>query len=85
MSKATFGIKQLEEMTEKDCYPRTTYFMKSHFRTIIYLDREKRIFMEANLISVGGKKLNSVLRLSFDFHKGKIHGRLFSFLINIVA
>lgn len=46
--------------------------MKSHFRTIIYLDREKRIFTEANLVSVGGRKLrNSVLRMSFEFHKGK--------------
>lgn len=49
------------------------YVTESHFRTIIYLDREKRIFTEANLVSVGGKKLrNSVLRMSFDFHKGKI-------------
>ena len=45
--------------------------MESHFRTIIYLDREKRIFTEANLVSVGGKKLNSVLRMSLEFHKGE--------------
>ena len=46
--------------------------VESHFRTIIYFDREKRIFTEANLVSIGGKKLrNSVLRLSFEFHKGK--------------
>ncbi|XP_051017145.1 midasin [Acomys russatus] len=39
-------------------------------KTIVYLDREKRIFTEANLVSVGGKKLrNSVLRMSFEFHK----------------
>ncbi|XP_076780137.1 midasin isoform X2 [Arvicanthis niloticus] len=39
-------------------------------RTIIYLDREKRIFTEANLVSVGSKKLrSSVLRMSFEFHK----------------
>ncbi|XP_059556931.1 midasin isoform X4 [Myotis daubentonii] len=39
-------------------------------KTIIYLDREKRIFTEANLASVGSKKLrNSVLRMSFEFHK----------------
>ncbi|XP_036035518.1 midasin [Onychomys torridus] len=39
-------------------------------KTIIYLDREKRIFTEANLVSVGSKKLrNSVLRMSFEFHK----------------
>ncbi|XP_036269995.1 midasin isoform X3 [Pipistrellus kuhlii] len=39
-------------------------------KTIIYLDREKRIFTEANLAPVGSKKLrNSVLRMSFEFHK----------------
>ncbi|KAL1775570.1 midasin isoform X1 [Sigmodon hispidus] len=39
-------------------------------RTIIYLDREKRIFTESNLMSVGSKKLrSSVLRMSFEFHK----------------
>ncbi|XP_070274183.1 LOW QUALITY PROTEIN: midasin [Myotis yumanensis] len=39
-------------------------------KTIIYLDREKRIFTEANLAPVGGRKLrNSVLRMSFEFHK----------------
>ncbi|XP_054990862.1 midasin [Sorex araneus] len=39
-------------------------------KTIVYLDREKRIFTEANLVSLGGKKLkNSVLRMSFEFHK----------------
>ncbi|XP_055981327.1 midasin [Sorex fumeus] len=39
-------------------------------KTIVYLDREKRIFTEANLISLCGKKLrNSVLRMSFEFHK----------------
>ncbi|XP_040596448.1 midasin isoform X2 [Mesocricetus auratus] len=38
-------------------------------KTIIYLDREKRIFTEANLVSVGSKKLSSVLRMSFEFHK----------------
>ncbi|KAM6185923.1 midasin [Rhynchocyon petersi] len=39
-------------------------------KTVIYLDREKRIFTEANMVSIGGKKLNSVLRMSFEFHKG---------------
>nr|XP_045010044.1 midasin isoform X2 [Jaculus jaculus] len=39
-------------------------------KTVIYLDREKRIFTEANLVSVGSRKLrNSVLRMSFEFHK----------------
>ncbi|ERE84000.1 midasin-like protein [Cricetulus griseus] len=39
-------------------------------KTILYLDREKRIFTEANLVSVGSKKLrSSVLRMSFEFHK----------------
>ncbi|XP_028728584.1 LOW QUALITY PROTEIN: midasin [Peromyscus leucopus] len=39
-------------------------------KTIIYLHREKRIFTEANLVSVGNKKLrSSVLRMSFEFHK----------------
>lgn len=39
-------------------------------KTIIYLDREKRIFTEAKLVSVGSKKLrSSVLRMSFEFHK----------------
>ncbi|XP_052570916.1 midasin [Peromyscus californicus insignis] len=39
-------------------------------KTIIYLDREKRIYTEANLVSVGSKKLrSSVLRMSFEFHK----------------
>ncbi|XP_038966893.1 midasin isoform X1 [Rattus norvegicus] len=39
-------------------------------KTIIYLDREKRIFTEANLLSVGSKKLRSnALRMSFEFHK----------------
>nr|XP_037852070.1 midasin-like [Chlorocebus sabaeus] len=39
-------------------------------KTIIYLDREKRVFTEANLVSVGSKKLrDSVLRMSFEFHQ----------------
>lgn len=47
-------------------------FFESHSRTIIYLDREKRVFTEANLVSVGSKKLrDSVLRMSFEFHQGK--------------
>lgn len=60
-------------MIEKHYLPvPICYVIESYFRTIIYLDREKRIFTEANLVSVGGKKLrNSVLRMSFEFHKGK--------------
>lgn len=43
-----------------------------HYRTIIYLDRERRIFTEGNLVSIGSKKLrSSVLKMSFEFHKGK--------------
>lgn len=43
-----------------------------HSRTIIYLDWEKRIFTEGKLVSIGSKKLrSSVLRMSFEFHKGK--------------
>ncbi|XP_038203307.1 midasin isoform X3 [Arvicola amphibius] len=39
-------------------------------KTIIYLDREKRIFTERNLVSIGSKKLrSSVLRMSLEFHK----------------
>ncbi|XP_064216909.1 midasin isoform X1 [Aotus nancymaae] len=39
-------------------------------KTIIYLDREKRVFTEAKLVSVGSKKLrDSVLRMSFEFHQ----------------
>lgn len=68
-------FQQVEDVIAKQYSPitNTTYYViKSHFRTIIYLDREKRIFTEANLVSVGGKKLrNSVLRMSFEFHKGE--------------
>ncbi|KAK7809871.1 hypothetical protein U0070_007727 [Myodes glareolus] len=39
-------------------------------KTIIYLDRERRIFTEGNLVSIGSKKLrSSVLKMSFEFHK----------------
>lgn len=66
-------IQQIEDVIEKYYSSiMICYVIESHFRTIIYLDREKRIFTEANLASVGGKKLrNSVLRMSFEFHKGK--------------
>lgn len=66
-------IQQIEDVIEK-YYSSVMicYVIESHFRTIIYLDREKRIFTEANLASVSGKKLrNSVLRMSFEFHKGE--------------
>ncbi|KAF3831765.1 hypothetical protein GH733_000577 [Mirounga leonina] len=57
-------------------------------KTIIYLDREKRIFTEANLISVGGKKLrNSVLRMSFEFHKDpeSYHSLPHEVVVNLAA
>uniref|UniRef100_K9J478 Midasin n=1 Tax=Desmodus rotundus TaxID=9430 RepID=K9J478_DESRO len=57
-------------------------------KTIIYLDREKRIFTEANLVSVGGKKLrNSVLRMSFDFHKDpeSYHSLPHEIVVNLAA
>lgn len=66
-------IQQVADVIKKHYSPITVcHVIESFFRTIIYLDREKRIFTEANLVSVGGKKLrNSVLRMSFEFHKGK--------------
>ncbi|XP_049753260.1 midasin [Elephas maximus indicus] len=57
-------------------------------RTIIYLDREKRIFTEANLVSLGGKKLrNSVLRMSFEFHKDpeSYHSLPHEIVVNLAA
>ncbi|XP_036895348.1 midasin isoform X2 [Sturnira hondurensis] len=56
-------------------------------KTIIYLDREKRIFTEASLVSVGGKKLNSVLRMSFDFHKDpeSYHSLPHEIVVNLAA
>jgi len=57
-------------------------------KTIIYLDREKRIFTEANLVSVGGKKLrNSVLRMSFEFHKDpeSYHSLPHEVVVNLAA
>ncbi|XP_040839706.1 midasin isoform X2 [Ochotona curzoniae] len=56
-------------------------------KTIIYLDREKRIFTEANLISVGVKKLNSVLRMSFEFHKDpeSYHSLPHEIVVNLAA
>ncbi|XP_042842742.1 midasin [Panthera tigris] len=57
-------------------------------KTIIYLDREKRIFTEANLVSVGGKKLrNSVLRMSFEFHKDpeSYHSLPHEIVVNLAA
>ncbi|XP_032340488.1 LOW QUALITY PROTEIN: midasin [Camelus ferus] len=57
-------------------------------KTIIYLDREKRIFTEANLISVGGRKLrNSVLRMSFEFHKDpeSYHSLPHEIVVNLAA
>ncbi|XP_007484380.2 midasin isoform X1 [Monodelphis domestica] len=40
-------------------------------RTNLYLNREKRVFTETNLVSTGGKKSknNSVLRMSIEFQK----------------
>ncbi|XP_036622954.1 midasin [Trichosurus vulpecula] len=39
-------------------------------RTNLYLDREKRVFTEANLVSTGGRKSkNSALRMSLEFQK----------------
>ncbi|XP_007949614.1 midasin [Orycteropus afer afer] len=53
-------------------------------KTIIYLDREKRIFTEANLVSVGSKKFrNSVLRMSFEFHKDFNHSPCLIVMANI--
>lgn len=56
-------------------------------KTIIYLDRDKRIFTEANLVSVGGKKLNSVLRMSFEFHKDpeSYHSLPHEIVVNLAA
>ncbi|XDB53754.1 hypothetical protein ABFV05_007370 [Capra hircus] len=57
-------------------------------KTIIYFDREKRIFTEANLVSVGGKKLrNSVLRMSFEFHKDpeSYHNLPHEIVVNLAA
>ncbi|XP_037699423.1 midasin isoform X2 [Choloepus didactylus] len=57
-------------------------------KTIIYLDREKRIFTEATLVSVGGKKLrNSVLRMSFEFHKDpeSYHSLPHEIVVNLAA
>ncbi|XP_066110370.1 midasin isoform X3 [Saccopteryx bilineata] len=57
-------------------------------KTIIYLDREKRIFTEANLVSFGGKKLrNSVLRMSFEFHKDpeSYHSLPHEIVVNLAA
>ncbi|XP_071469317.1 midasin isoform X1 [Marmota flaviventris] len=57
-------------------------------KTIVYLDREKRIFTETNLISVGGKKLrNSVLRMSFEFHKDpeSYHSLPHEIVVNLAA
>ncbi|XP_043295395.1 midasin isoform X1 [Cervus canadensis] len=57
-------------------------------KTIIYFDREKRIFTEANLVSVGGKKLrNSVLRMSFEFHKDpeSYHSLPHEIVVNLAA
>ncbi|XP_060024167.1 midasin [Lagenorhynchus albirostris] len=57
-------------------------------KTIIYLDREKRIFTEANLVSVGGRKLrNSVLRMSFEFHKDpeSYHSLPHEIVVNLAA
>ncbi|XP_075410883.1 midasin isoform X2 [Tenrec ecaudatus] len=57
-------------------------------KTIIYLDREKRSFTEAKLVSVGGKKLrNSVLRMSFEFHKDpeSYHSLPHEIVVNLAA
>ncbi|XP_006870675.1 PREDICTED: midasin [Chrysochloris asiatica] len=57
-------------------------------KAIIYLDREKRIFTESNLVSVGGKKLrNSVLRMSFEFHKDpeSYHSLPHEIVVNLAA
>uniref|UniRef100_A0A8D1BB25 Midasin n=1 Tax=Sus scrofa TaxID=9823 RepID=A0A8D1BB25_PIG len=57
-------------------------------KTIIYLDRENRIFTEANLVSVVGKKLrNSVLRMSFEFHKDpeSYHSLPHEIVVNLAA
>ncbi|KAM5256760.1 midasin [Ctenodactylus gundi] len=57
-------------------------------KTIVYLDREKRIFTEANLISASGKMLkNSVLRMSFEFHKDpeSYHNLPHEIVVNLAA
>uniref|UniRef100_A0A8C6R246 Midasin n=1 Tax=Nannospalax galili TaxID=1026970 RepID=A0A8C6R246_NANGA len=57
-------------------------------KTIIYLDREKRILTEANLISVDSKKLrNSILRMSFEFHKDpeSYHSLPHEIVVNLAA
>ncbi|XP_073934254.1 midasin isoform X1 [Castor canadensis] len=55
-------------------------------KTIIYLDREKRIFTETNLVSVDSKKL-SVLRMSFEFHKDpeSYHSLPHEIVVNLAA
>ncbi|XP_070306217.1 midasin isoform X2 [Odocoileus virginianus] len=57
-------------------------------KTIIYFDREKRIFTEANSVSVGGRKLrNSVLRMSFEFQKDpeSYHSLPHEIVVNLAA
>uniref|UniRef100_H0VTT4 Midasin n=1 Tax=Cavia porcellus TaxID=10141 RepID=H0VTT4_CAVPO len=56
-------------------------------KAIIYLDREKRIFTEAHLVSIGGKTLNSVLRMSFEFHKDpeSYHSLPHEVVVNLAA
>ncbi|KAM5286744.1 midasin isoform 2-T2 [Hipposideros larvatus] len=58
-------------------------------KTIIYLDRDKRFFTEEKMIfSVGGKKLrNSVLRMSFEFHKDpeSYHSLPHEIVVNLAA
>ncbi|XP_019064368.1 midasin isoform X2 [Fukomys damarensis] len=56
-------------------------------KTIIYLDREKRSFTEANLVSIGSKTLNSVLRMSFEFHKDpeSYHSLPHEIVVNLAA
>ncbi|XP_048209797.1 midasin isoform X2 [Perognathus longimembris pacificus] len=57
-------------------------------KTIMYLDREKRIFTETSLLSVGSKKFrNSVLRMSFEFHKDpeSYHSLPHEIVVNLAA
>ncbi|XP_060061378.1 midasin [Erinaceus europaeus] len=57
-------------------------------KSIIYLDREKRIFTEANMVSVVAKKSrNSVLRMSFEFHKDpeSYHSLPHEIVVNLAA
>ncbi|XP_058515903.1 midasin-like [Ochotona princeps] len=68
--------------------PQLLTFLESEAnKTIIYLYREKRIFTEANLVSVGVKKLNSVLRMSFEFHKDpeSYHSLPHEIVVNLAA